>query len=153
MLNIRAVANIIRSTDDFRAAQFDVQRREGKVREGLLFFNGIWGLFSICDLLLRPHADSAVVLITERLDLPGVPVSRVVEFVASYVHNAFLKFVPAEEITWIEARRPRYIPLVGCRENFSRLSLEYHYIERTHVYTCPSRMAISREAAQALVEV
>jgi hypothetical protein len=133
-------------------AQFDILREDGDTKEGLLYFNSVWGVYTVCRLLIKKTPDKTVAMTTEMPDNPGLPVTRVSEWIASYIKNSLLKNTDPERIVWIESYHVKYIPGLKGRESFFLVTYHHEKKRREYRYSNPSWRSLSKEEVRRLLE-
>ncbi|MHB8883231.1 MAG: hypothetical protein ACYC69_17195 [Thermodesulfovibrionales bacterium] len=131
---------IVYPEDDFENVQFDVETDGGELREGRLFFNGLWGMFTVCRVRIQTKGDKKVVIISELTDNPGEPIGKTIEKIATFIHSRLLSRVSPSDITWIEHYQDAgYIPFLKGRHSILEVSFKYERDGRLHIYSHPKR--------------
>ncbi len=142
---------IVCPEDDFEHVQFDVQSDDGHIRDGRLFFNGLWGMFTVCRVRIIRAGDKTVVIITELNDNPGGPIRAVIGNISTFIHSRLLGRLSPADITWIEHYQDAsYIPLLKGRHVFLEVTFRYKRSGRLHEYAAPERRAVTKEELAAL---
>lgn len=142
---------VVYPEDDFQNVQFDVQTDAGNLREGQLFFNGLWGMFTVCRVRIVKKEDTTVVIVSELIDNPGEPIRKNFERIATFIHSRLLSWLAPAEILWIEHYQDAgYIPFLKGNHVFLEVSFRYSRNGRLHEYSHPRRRTINREKLQAL---
>lgn len=135
----------------FSDIQFDVQREDGPVSEGMLYVQSSWGYRTICGLRIRKGPVRTVVMLTERFDNPGIPITQHIAALCECIHNTLLKFVPHDEIAWIEHYDTRLMPFQKRPVSYSVVSFDCKKIDRAHHYANPRWRPIERAEAESLL--
>lgn len=143
---------IVRPDRPSADAQFDILREDGDTKEGLLYFNSVWGVHTICRLLIRTTPDKTVVMTTEMPDNPGASVTRISEWIVSYIKNLLLKDTEPERIVWIERYQVKYIPGLKGKESFFAVTYHCEKKDREYRYSNPSWRPLSKEEVRGLLE-
>jgi len=135
----------------YSVVQFDVNREDGPVSEGLLYVQSSWGYRTICGLFIRKTPVRTVVMLTERFDNPGLPITQHITAICEGIHNRLLRFVPPSEIVWIEHYDTRLMPFQSKPEAYSVVSFDYEHCGRAHCYSNPRWRQIEKPEAESLL--
>lgn len=130
--------------------QFNVEHEEGRLREGILYFNRRFGQMTFCRMKMKISPERTVVMLTELPDNPGVALLNIIEELAAAIHNRLLKFKPPEEIIWIEHYHAIFSFSTGRRDTFRTVGFRHQKIDRTHVYSDPEWTDVSKDYVDSL---
>lgn len=142
---------IVCPEDDFENVQFDIQTDEGNRREGQLFFNGLWGMFTVCRVRIVKSGDKTVVIVSELTSNPGEPIRLIFDRIATFIHSRLLRQLSPAAIVWIEHYQDaEYIPFLKGSHLYREVIFRYRRNGRLHEYSLPERRAINNTELFAL---
>lgn len=142
---------IVYPEDDFENVQFEIETDDRNVREGQLFFNGLWGMFTVCRVRIVKTGDKVVVVISEMTGNPGEPIRKIIEKIATYIHSKLLSQISPADIIWIEHYQDAaYLPFLKGDHVYLEVSFRYKRNGRLHEYSVPHRKAITNEDLSGL---
>lgn len=136
---------IVKPEKTFEHAQFEPRKKAGTLTEGLLFFNSIWGLYTVCELTIKDGESKKVVLTAEMPANPGTSITRIADKIATFVYNELLRKAAPDNIIWIEKYNPKSLLGIKGRETFFLVTYRWKREGRLYIYSDPKRKRISKE--------
>ena len=137
---------IIYPEDDFENVQFEIQTEDENLREGQLYFNGLWGMFTVCSIKIVKTGGKTVVMVSELTGNPGEPIRKIFDKIATFIHSRLLSQLPPADIVWVEHYQDAgYIPFLKGNHVFFEVLFRYKRNGRLHEYSLPKRRAMNNE--------